>query len=110
MHNGWLSDKIYQSLDGQVWSVATSHNGGYTESISSYNGATYLVGGSNFILKYDPVLEVFIDSNTNLDGNNALMDVTINGIVSELESLNLCMHQNNQEPKETTIPANLQMV
>ena len=33
---------------------ATSHNGGYTESISSYNGATYLVGGSNFILKYDP--------------------------------------------------------
>ena len=76
---GGLNDKIYQSTDGQNWTVAFSHNGGFAESISSNGGATYVVGGSNFILSYDSESGNFVESNTDLDGNNALMDVSING-------------------------------
>ena len=61
-----LNNDIYQSTDGQTWSVALNHSYGFTESIASYNGKTYIVGGSNFILEYNSQTGSFLDANTPL--------------------------------------------
>ena len=74
-----LNEDIYESQDGQTWTVALNHSNGFSESIAPSLERAFVVGGSNFIMEYDYELNAFLDANTPLDGSNALMDVAVNG-------------------------------
>jgi hypothetical protein len=74
---GGLSNKIYESADGETWTLNHTHSLGYAESMITVSGTTYVVGGNGFILETNGTS--YLNSFPNPNGREYFMDVTYTG-------------------------------